>query len=116
MALSQVLPPSHELGNERLPRGHESVGPGRHAIEPKSDPHRRLKSSFAKHIADELEAAAVSKSFDRLIIVAPPGLLGDLRRELPRAVKDRAAAEIAKDLVAVPDHEIRKHLVDVVAF
>ena len=116
MSLSQDLPPSHELGTDRPPRGHESVGPARHAMEPKSDPHRKLKQSFAKTIADELIAAANAKSFDRLIIIAPPVLLGDLRKELPRNVKDRTAAEIAKDLVAVADQDIRKHLLDVVAF
>lgn len=116
MHWSQELPRSSELGHDRLPRGHESVGPGRHAVEPKSDPHRELKRTFAKDIAARLVAAAEAKSFERLIIVAPPVMLGDLRQELPRAVKDRTAAEIAKDLVAVPDHEIRKHLLDVVAF
>lgn len=116
MASSQDLPRSHDLGNDRLPRGHESVGATRHAIEPKSDPHRELKRSFAKEIADRLTSAAEAKSFERLIIVAPPVMLGDLRQALPRSVKDRTAAEIAKDLVAVPDHDIRKHLLDVVAF
>lgn len=116
MTMSQDLPRSHELGDDRLTRGHESVGPARHATEPKSDPHRELKRSFAKQISEHLVAAAAAKSFDRLIIVAPPVLLGDLRQELPRSVKDRTAAEIAKDLVAVADHDIRKHLLDVVAF
>lgn len=114
--LEQDLPRSRELGDDRPPRTHESVGPARHAYEPKSDPHRKLKRSFAKQISDELEAAAASKSFDRLIIVAPPVLLGDLRQELPRSVKDRTAAEVAKDLVAIADQDIRKHLQDAVAF
>lgn len=115
-SLEQDLPPSHELGQDRPPRSHDSVGSARHAFEPKADPHRKLKRSFAKLISDELEAAAASKSFDRLIIVAPPVLLGDLRQELPRSVKDRTAAEVAKDLVSTADHDIRKHLQDVVAF
>lgn len=116
MSLQQDLPASHELGDDRPPRSHDSVGPGRHASEAKADPHRKLKRSFAKLISDELEAAAGAKSFDRLIIVAPPVLLGDLRQELPRSVKDKTAAEVAKDLVAVADQDIRKHLSDVVAF
>lgn len=116
MSLSQHLPASHELGDDRPPRGHDSVGSARHAFEPKSDPHRKLKHSFAKHICDELEAAAAAKSFDRLVVVAPPVLLGDLRQEMPRSVKERIAAEVAKDLVSIPDHEIRKHLTGVVVF
>ena len=54
-------------------------------------------------------------SFSRLIIVAPPVMLGDLRACRSKALGARVAAEVAKDLVKIPDGELRPHLRDIVA-
>ena len=44
-----------------------------------SDPHRELKKKFAHELADMLARSLEQNAYDRLIIVAPPGALGDLR-------------------------------------
>lgn len=115
MAFETELPPSRELGTDRPSRTHESMGPTRHAVGEKTDPHRELKRSFAQETVARLEAGLAAKAFSRLVIVAPPVTLGDLRHAMSKALSDHVAAEVNKDLVKVPNGEIRSHLTGVVA-
>lgn len=115
LATSTELPPSRDLGTERPPRTHDSMGSARHAITPRTDAHRELKRSFAEEIAETLHDQLVAGAFAKLVIVAPPVTLGDLRKALSKQVSDHVVAEVAKDLVKVPNDEIRSHLSDVVA-
>lgn len=106
------LAASHDLGSERPGRTHESVGDVRHAMEPRSDPHREQKRHFALGLAEALEKQLADGRFDRLIVVAPPVTLGDLRASMPAAVSKVVAGEVGKDLTKTPDHEIASHLGD----
>ena len=115
MAFETELPPSRELGTDQPGRTHESMGATRHAVGEKTDPHRELKRGFAQEIARRLGTALNARAFARLVIVAPPVTLGDLRQAMSKAVSDHVAAEVAKDLVKVPNGEIRSHLTGVVA-
>ena len=110
MTLHADLPRTHDLGSDRPGRTHESSGPGRHAIEPRTDAHRELKRNFADLVAERLEAAMAAKALDKLVIVSPPAMLGDLRAALARTVTDHIIAEIPRDLVHVPNDGIRLHL------
>ena len=99
-----------ELTAERPTRTHESSGTTRHAIEAKEDPRRAVKRAFAEDVAERLAVAVVAKAFDRLVVVAPPQMLGDLRVAFSAAVTDRIVKEIAKDLVKIPRTELLAHL------
>jgi protein required for attachment to host cells len=114
MTFAVELPPSRELGAGRPGRTHESVGDTRHAVAAKTDPHRNLKRAFAHDIAAKLDAELPNAAFDRLIVIAPPVTLGDLRASFSKAVQSRVTDEVAKDLVKVPNKDLRSHLVDVV--
>ncbi len=92
-------PASHQHGTERPGRVHESVGSARHAIEPRQDPHRVAEASFAHHLADELEKAAAIGRYDWLLLVAPPIFLGDLRKALGVATRQRLRGSLDKGIV-----------------
>ncbi|HEV8388366.1 MAG TPA: host attachment protein [Dongiaceae bacterium] len=96
-------------------RAYNSVGTGRSAIEPHTEWHRFEKHKFAREMAKVLDAAAASKSFDRLILVAPPATLGDLRMELGDATRKMVTAELAKDLTRHAEQELPQHLGGVLA-
>lgn len=101
---------SRDLLRDRPSRVHKSHGHTRHAVERKSDPHRELKRHFADVLAEALDEAFHLKRFDRLVIVAPPVTMGDLRKALTGQVKDAVCAELAMDLTKVPNSEISSHL------
>jgi protein required for attachment to host cells len=108
-------PPSHELGRDSPGRVYESVGHAHHAVEPRRDPHRALETLFASQLAAMLANYAASKSFDRLVLVAPPAMLGDLRKVISPQVREKVIAEIDKDLTKIPNNEISTHIDDVIA-
>lgn len=109
-AFAPVLAPPREEPGERPGRVQESARPGRHAIEPRT-PRRRLgKQIFAKAVAKRLDEAAERNAFDRLILVAPPRTLGDLRTALGLRARGRIVGELDKDLTQVTIAELPDHL------
>ncbi len=107
--------PYHELVRDGLGRTFESSGDMRHAITPRTDPHRELKRTSAQHLAEMLDTRLAEKAYDRLVIVAPPKALGDLRAALSAQVKPHVYAELDKDLVKTPTAELPEHLGAVMA-
>jgi protein required for attachment to host cells len=84
-------------------------------MEPPTEWHRFEKHRFAREMAKVLDAAAASKAFDRLILVAPPATLGDLRTELGDATRKMVTAELPKDLTRHAEQELPQHLGAVLA-
>ncbi len=112
MTFAAEMPASRDILADRPGRSFDSAGPGRHAMEAQSDPHRELKRTSARTLADSLETGLQKKRFDRLILVAPPQMLGDLRDALSKQVQAKVAVELGKDLVRTPERELPHHLHD----
>jgi len=104
---------THDIVDDREGRTHESHGPGRSAIDARTDPHRELKRTFAHHLADMLARELDGGAYNRLVIVAAPVTLGDLRKLLSPSVAAKVTGELHKDLTKTPNSEISKHLGDV---
>jgi protein required for attachment to host cells len=104
------LPANHELGPDRPGRSHESHGTARHAIEPRVDQHTQLKRKFVVDVLDALATKHTEGAFDKLIIAAPPAILGMIRPELDGRLQDVSVREVAKDLTNTPINEIASHL------
>jgi protein required for attachment to host cells len=107
-AVEHANPPSRELGADRPGRGHESVGAMRHAVEPRTDPHRAAKAAFAARLSASLETSVAS--YDWILLVAPPPFLGDLRAALGRATTGKLSGTLDKDLTHAPLAEVVAHL------
>jgi len=113
MTFSIDLPATRDMLSDRPGRAFESQGRARHAKENRSDPHRELKRAFAKKLGGILKAKLAENRFERLILVAPPPALGDLRAMLPKSVLGTVTAELAQDLVKLPQRALAQHLQDV---
>jgi protein required for attachment to host cells len=100
---------------DRPGRTFDSAGSNRHAMEPHSDPQREAKRSFAADMVAELEKQLQAQSFDRLVLVAAPATLGDIRKILPKPLLAVVYGEISKNLVQVPNDELGGHLSKVLA-
>lgn len=106
------VPKSSDVVRDSLPRTFDSAGPGRHAIAPKSDPHRSEKLQFAKELAHVLDARLANRSYDRLVIVAPPQMMGDLRTHLSEAVRSHVQRELVLDLAHASISEIAQRVAE----
>ena len=101
---------SREIASDRPGRTFDSGGEGRHAKEPPTDPARHAQAEFAREVVQLLDEKRESRSFERLIVVAPPQFLGDLRAAMPQQLQASVAAEVAKDLSKLPLHDLQDHL------
>ena len=72
------------------------------------DYHQQEEDRFAAATADRLKSGALQNEYDRLVIVAPPRTLGELRKHYHGEVEKRIAGEIAKDLTGHPVDQIEK--------
>jgi protein required for attachment to host cells len=82
----------------------------RHAMEPPTDPKEVEKQRFVRQLADRLAEALAEGRFGRLVLVAPPRVLGELRAVLAEKVRATIVREVDKDLTWVPVHELPGHL------
>jgi protein required for attachment to host cells len=104
---------TRDIVTDREGRTHNSVGNSRSAIDARSDPHRALKAKFALHLAQVLDDAAEQAALDRLILVATPVTLGDLRGSISKRVAALVVGEVPHDLTKTPNGDIASHLKDV---
>ena len=105
----QEAPLTREQGTDDPGRAFSSVGQFRSAMG-QTDRHAQDERRFLEKLADRLNAAVQAGEAKSLIIAAPPRALGALRQVYSQGLRGALAAEIDKDLVKMPLHEIEKHL------
>jgi protein required for attachment to host cells len=79
------------------------------AVEP-MERHGIDEERFAAGIAERLNRAAEEDQFEHIVIVAPPKVLGELRRDFSKKLQGKILAEIDKDLTHHTFPEIAKIL------
>ncbi len=105
----QKDPATHEQGTDKPGRAFSSAGNARSAVG-QTDWHDRSEEAFLTKLAHHLDAAVASGKAKSIIVIAPPRALGMLRPAYSHALKGALRAEIDKDFVKMPVHEIEKHL------
>ncbi|MGB3022804.1 MAG: host attachment protein, partial [Methyloceanibacter sp.] len=101
---------TEELGRDRPARVQESATPARHAVEPRRELHEAAKEDFIRTVGAELAALVKDGRFDKLVLVAPPGVIRNLKDSLTKPVAASVVKELHKDLTKVPDHDLSSHL------
>ena len=100
---------THEQGTDAPGRSINSIDARRSAME-QTDWHGQAEQRFLTDLAKRLDKAVTAGETKALIIVAPPRALGVLRQAYSNGLRDAIRAEIDKDYVRMPVHEIEKHL------
>lgn len=101
--------PTREIGTDAPGRSLNSVGSGRSAME-QTDFHEQSEQRFLIELAKRLDAAVAAGEAKSLILIAPPRALGVLRQATSGNLRKAIRAEIDKDYVKLPVHQIEKHL------
>jgi protein required for attachment to host cells len=114
-------PEGHEFSREIRPssppgRAEQSTAYGaRHtAMEPRTTPKEAESIRFAQLLAERLEQGASARSYDYLVLVAPPHFLGTLRTALGDQAAKHVRAAIDKELTRLEPAELRERLIDAV--
>jgi protein required for attachment to host cells len=71
------------------------------------------RSRLAHHAAAALEVEWAKGVYDRIVLVAGPKMLGDLRHFMSKPMATHVAAELHKDLMKTPLHELPSHFAEV---
>ncbi|PWJ15849.1 host attachment family protein [Jannaschia seohaensis] len=100
-------PPDRAQTENLRGRQSESTGSGVYAYD-ETDFHELQKERFAADLAEKLYALAHVGAFERLILVAPPTILGVIRDEMHKEVEDKLIATIDKTLTNHPRDKIEK--------
>lgn len=108
--MDTVLKPSRDIDAHQPDTGFSARNGVHHGYEPKTDAHEKAGRDFLKDVVDAVGAAKGRGAFDRLILVAPPRALGELRQMLPDALGQSVAGEVDKDLTKASADDIAKHL------
>lgn len=100
-------PPAREQGTDRPGRFNDGPSVHRSAVQ-ETDWHNLEKERFADDLTEILYGQAHRGDFERLVIVAPPATLGEIRSKLHDEVASKVIAEIDKTLTNHPVPEIEK--------
>jgi protein required for attachment to host cells len=101
---------THELGADAPGRAYSPAGHGRRGTIEQTDWHDETERAFLTQLVQHLDGAIAAGKTKSLIVVAPPRALGMIRSAYSHAVRGAVRAELDKDLVKHPVHEIEKHL------
>ena len=104
--------PTHALGTDAPGRTINSVSSARSAVE-QTDWHDQSERTFLVHLAQQLDSAVTAGKAKSVIVVAPPRALGMIRPAYSQTLKGAVRAEVDKDFVKMPIHDIARHLTGV---
>jgi|SRR5690242_16180140 len=107
----QDNPPNRDQATDGPGTSFSSVGNGRSSYE-ETDFHQLEEDRFAAETAERLRKRALANNFEKLIVVAPPRTLGELRKHYHKEVSSRLIGELDKDLTGHPVKSIELALIN----
>jgi protein required for attachment to host cells len=115
LKMTNDAPPTREIMSDRPGRSFSSVGHGRSGMEPRTDAHDLEETKFAHGVLAQMEEAMSRNVADKLVLVAAPKTLGEMRKAMPKSLAENLTATLDKDLTKTPANELPKHLEGVLA-
>ncbi|MBX7146345.1 MAG: host attachment protein [Alphaproteobacteria bacterium] len=103
-------PAMYDIGRNATGMVHESVGSARHMGEPRIDVRKEVKQNFAVTLTTHLNQEILQQKFDQLIIIAPPEMLGELRKGFSDLVQKNIIAELPKGFTKLDHKTLFEHL------
>jgi protein required for attachment to host cells len=107
--MEQDNPPTRDQGSDRPGRFNDGPSAHRSAVDD-TDWHTIGKKRFADELADRLYRIAHRGDFREIILIAPPLVLGELRKKLHSEVSDKVVGELPKTLTNHTVYDIEKLL------
>jgi protein required for attachment to host cells len=107
--MNEENPRTNGEGDEKPGRNFDGANGNKSAFE-ESDWHRMGKERFADDIAEKLYLLAHRGKFQKIVLVAPPVVLGEMRKVLHKEVSERVVGEVPKTLTNHPVPEIERIL------
>lgn len=104
-----------DINSDKPGRAFDKFGGGRHSMSKEHEPKEQVAIQFAKQLAETLDRGRTGGHYGKLVLVAEPRFLGELRAALPPHTAALVSAAVDKDLGGIGNHEIAGHLANAVA-
>lgn len=91
-------------------RYHVIGGGGRHGIDSRSSEREKSSTKFVKDLVKQLEKAHHNGEFSKLLLVASPDVLGEIRNQLSNNLKQNVTFELDKELTLLRPEQLLEHL------
>jgi protein required for attachment to host cells len=85
-------------GSQGVSHGQGPAKGHHHGVDGEKSTLQHDLTLFAKEVGRRIDADRVGHKFDKLVLVAPPKMLGLLRQAMPAPLQSLVAGEVAKDL------------------
>jgi protein required for attachment to host cells len=98
---------------EPQPGRHHNSGAGvgtRHGMDSRSSEREKSTTNFVRDIVKEVEKAHHNGQFSKLVLVASPSVLGEIRNQLSNNVRQDVTFELDKELTELRPNELREYL------
>lgn len=102
--------PVYQRERAPLPRSHDRVGEGRHAIEPRSPARDKSAMRFAGLLKGALERGRAESRYTDLVLIAPPRFLGILNSTLGLRLLESVVLTVARNLTPRSLSTIRTYI------
>lgn len=113
----EALDAAENVGYSDMPgRSQASGGTARHGFARPSDEEEHARNAFAKEVLQKAAARHGKVGFDRLVLCAPPKMLGALRAHLDGPLAAALTADLNKDLTKIDLADLPSHFSDIAAF
>lgn len=108
--LSAESAKDYETGRNATGVVFESFSSARHMAAPHLDAREKVRQRFAKRVADFVAGAKNGEAFDRLVLVAPPEMLGEIDAALHENIRRKVTLRVAKELTHMNGPALTEHL------
>jgi len=108
-------PKSADIVTDRPGATKDRAGHGMHAYAPTTDPKDHEKEKFVLHLGKLLSDQAGRNEFERLVLVADPKTLGQLRDSLNKPAQEALELTVDKDYTHHDRSKLEEHLGKVMA-
>lgn len=93
-------------------KGHGRTGHAGTQFEPHTETHAKERASFARQLADYLNAGVAAQRCTELVLIATSPMLGELRACLSSAADKLVRSRIASDLTRYQGPELKQRVDD----
>lgn len=108
--LSAESAKNYETGRNKTGMVFESFSSARHMAEPHLDARKEVMQRFARRVADFIGSAKNGEAFDRLVLVAPPVMLGEIDACLTEHIQRKVTAKVPRELTRCTEVELTGRL------
>lgn len=88
----------------------ETVDGERQALKVELEPDEPQRIAFTRQIGDYVERARLDRRFEKLVLVAEPKVLANLRKELSGETMKMVASEVSRNVARENIEQIRSYL------